>query len=177
MKPPLISLVGLSGSGKTTIVVKLVEHFASAGFRVGTIKHSCHPHPLDAKGKDSWRHKEAGAERTLFVGPERMQLFADVKSELSPIELAGDLLKDMELVIVEGFLQSNTPKIEVVRSERSLEPVSTPDNGLLAIVSDITADKLPKYPGHTIPCIDINDIAAIAEFIKTHLGLTDPGGK
>ncbi len=177
MKPPLISLVGLSGSGKTTIVVKLVEHFADAGFRVGTIKHSCHPHPLDAKGKDSWRHKEAGAERTLFVGPERMQLVADVESELSPVELAGDLLKDMELVIVEGFLQSNTPKIEVVRSERSLEPVSTPDNGLLAIVSDMTKDKLPEYPGHTIPCIDINDIAAIAEFIKTHLGLTKPRGK
>jgi molybdopterin-guanine dinucleotide biosynthesis protein B len=155
-------------------MVKLVEHFAQAGYRVGTIKHSCHPHPLDVKGKDSWRHKEAGAERTLFVGPERMQLVADVESKQSPVELAGDLLKDMELVLVEGFLQSNTPKIEVVRSERSLEPVSTPESGLLAIVSDIPKEKLPDY---NVPCIDIDDIEAIAEFIKSHLSLEKPLSK
>ncbi len=165
---PLISIVGLSGSGKTTLMVRLISTFAKEGLRVGTIKHSCHPHPLDAKGKDSWRHKEAGAERTVFVGPKSLQLVADVKDDPSPKALASAYLGDMDLVLVEGFLHSGTEKIEVVRGERSKAPVSTVEDGLVAIATDLPADDFVDY---RVPCFDLNDIESIARFITKHLSL------
>ena len=89
------------------------------GLSVGTIKHSSHPHPMDMPGKDSWRHREAGAERTLFVGPGSLQYVADLEGETTPITLADTYMTGLDIVLVEGFLTEDGPKIEVVRSERS----------------------------------------------------------
>ncbi len=166
----MISIVGLSGSGKTTLVVALVERFAKSGLKVATMKHSCHPHPLDAPGKDSHRHKEAGAERVLFVGPGALQLVTDIPidTEPTPAELSETYLKGMDLIIVEGFIQSETDKIEVVRSGRSERPVSTPEDGLVAVATDVPPD---NSTGFGVPVLDLNDLDAIVEFIASHCSL------
>ncbi len=166
--PPLISIVGLSGSGKTTLVEKVISLLTERGLRVGTLKHSCHPHPLDVKGKDSWRHKEAGAVRTLFVGPERLQLVSDVEKEENPIELSNRFMKGLDIVIVEGFLHGESRKIEVVRSERSTEPASTIEEGLIAIVSDLKKDELGGEIKE-LPIFNLNDINAVVDFIQTKM--------
>ncbi len=168
LKPPIISVVGLSGSGKTTLTEKLIREFKSRGLAVATIKHSCHPHPLDAEGKDSWRHKQAGAERTLFVGPESFQLVADIEKAHapSPEGLAQKYLSGTDIVIVEGFVSSRTEKIEVVRSSRSNTPVCTPEDGLIAVATDLPTEEMRESG---VRVFEINDAAAIAEFIIERL--------
>ena len=172
-KTPIISIVGLSGSGKTTLVEKLVAELKGRGYRIGTIKHSCHPHPLDAEGKDSWRHKKAGAERTLFVGPKCLQLVSDIPEDPtpSPSALTEGFLSEMDLVIVEGFLQADTVKIEVVRSERSKRPVCSSEEGLVAVASDIKRDAIPGL-GDETPLFALDDPAGISDFIVDRLSLT-----
>ncbi|MDH4226221.1 MAG: molybdopterin-guanine dinucleotide biosynthesis protein B [Deltaproteobacteria bacterium] len=165
--PPIISIVGLSGSGKTTLTEKVIAILAKKKYKVASIKHSCHPHPLDAKGKDSWRHKNAGAIRTVFAGPKAMQLITDVKGEKTPKEIAKEFFLGMDVVIVEGFLHSKTDKIEVVRKERSEEPVLTPKKGLVAIVTDIKG----LAPFKNTPVFDLNDAKSVAAFIITRLKL------
>jgi molybdopterin-guanine dinucleotide biosynthesis protein B len=164
--PTIISIVGLSGSGKTTLVVKLVEELTGRGIKVGTIKHSRHVHTMDVPGKDSWRHKEAGAIKTLFVGPETMQLVSDVTGDESPFDFAKTHLGGLDIALVEGFLSFKMDKIEVVRKERSTKPVTTPDDGLVAIASDINKDSLGD-PG--VPVMDLDATEAIADFIVSHL--------
>ncbi len=165
----IISIVGLSGSGKTTLMEKLVRELTWRGHRIGTIKHSCHPHTMDAPGKDSWRHKEAGAERTIFIGPKSMQLVADVAEKTTPGDIAKEYLADLDIVLVEGFLHSETEKIEVVRSERSKEPILTPKEGLIAMVTDIPAP-ITNATKDT-PCFALNDIKKVAGFIEKHFAL------
>lgn len=175
MKAPLLSIVGLSGSGKTTLLEKLIAVMTGKGLKVGTIKHSRHPHPMDSPGKDSWRHKNAGAARTIFIGPKLLQLVSDVEGEPLPGELAGQYLVDMDIVLVEGFLNSKTEKIEVVRRERSTGPVSTPTDGLIAVATDLSAAEIAariKDPG--VECFDINDAAAVAGFIEKRYALKVP---
>lgn len=168
---PMISIVGLSGSGKTALVVKLISLLTEKGMRVATIKHSCHPHPLDAPGKDSHRHKEAGAERVLFIGPKALQLVADVEGEPTPESLAGTYLSGMDLIIVEGFIQSRTEKIEVVRSERSKRPVSSTSDGLIAIATDMDPG---DFKDAGVPVLDLNSVEAIADFITNHVSISSP---
>ena len=163
MKTPVLSIVGLSGSGKTTLMVKLISELSKRGLRVGTIKHSRHPHALDVPGKDSWRHKDAGAEKSIFIGPDSLQLVSDVKDNPSPETLADKYLRDMDIVLVEGFLQSSTEKIEVVRSARSEKPVTTPREGLIAIATDLAA-----IAGPEVPCFNLNDTEGISDFIQKH---------
>ncbi len=168
MATSIISFVGLSGSGKTTLLERLIRELKWRGLRIGTIKHSSHPHPMDMPGKDSWRHKEAGAERTLFVGPSTMQYVADLTSEPTPATLAGEYLVGLDLVLVEGFLNEKGEKIEVVRSERSREPICKESDGLVAVMSDLTAADL-KEPG--VPVLDVDDIEGIADFLVAHFSL------
>lgn len=137
---------------------------------MGTLKHSCHPHPLDARGKDSWRHKQAGAERTLFVGPGRLQLVADINEdpEPSPAEFASRLLSDMDIVIVEGFIQGASDKIEVVRAGRSNTAVSTPQEGLIAIATDLGAGEVSEEETG-VPTLELNNASAVTDFIVERL--------
>jgi molybdopterin-guanine dinucleotide biosynthesis protein B len=168
-KTPVVSIVGLSGSGKTTLVERLVTVLTTRGLRVGTLKHSRHPHPMDMPGKDSWRHKQAGAERTLFVGPECIQLVMDIKKEVSPYILTEKYLSDLDLVIVEGFLQFKMQKLEVVRSARSTKPRCTPDDGLIALASDLSPEELGNP---TVPVYKLDDVEGIAEFLLRQFSLT-----
>ncbi|MBE9531570.1 MAG: molybdopterin-guanine dinucleotide biosynthesis protein B [Proteobacteria bacterium] len=174
MKPSIISIVGLSGSGKTTLLERLIRELKWRGLNVGTIKHSSHPHPMDMPGKDSWRHRKAGAERTLFVGPSSLQYVADLEGETTPKTLADTYMNGLDVVLVEGFLTEEGDKIEVVRSERSTKPICVPGKsedgvgGLLAIMSDLDAQALGS-PG--VDILDLDDVEGLANFIMERFSL------
>jgi len=158
MTTPILSLVGYSNSGKTTLMEKLVSGLVAKGLRVATIKHSHHQPEMDTPGKDSWRHKQAGASTSLLVGPEKMLMVSDVDENLNPQLLANRLFTDYDLVLVEGYASVPGPKIEVVRAERSQELRCNEDE-LIAVATDILDFKVD------VPVLDLNHPDAVIEFV------------
>jgi molybdopterin-guanine dinucleotide biosynthesis protein MobB len=139
--PRLIAIVGKKNSGKTTLLVALVKELARRGHRVMTIKHGSHPFEIDQEGRDTWRHMhEGGAERVVMETPAMRVLISKVSEPLGPRELAATYLSDAEFVVVEGFKDSDLPKIEVFRKAVHAEPLyhaGTPGADLFkAIVTD-----------------------------------------
>jgi len=158
MTVPILSLVGYSNSGKTTLMEKLVAGLTEQGLRIATIKHSHHQPEMDTPGKDSWRHKQAGASTSLLVGPERMLMVSDVDEALNPQLLASRMFGDYDLVLVEGYASVPGPKIEVVRADRS-HALRCPTDELIAVASDIADLKV------SVPLLDLNDAEAIMDHI------------
>ena len=155
--PPVISIVGFSGAGKTTLMVKLITEFKSRGNNVGSIKHDVHGFEMDQSGKDSWRHKQAGASTTIISSPYQIGMVSDVDHDHHPLELLP-LLCGMDIVFVEGFKRAGLPKIEVFRPENGKLPACRGDKHLLALVSDALLDwGVPRFPA--------TDIIGIADFI------------
>ena len=114
--PQIICVVGRSKSGKTTLIEKLIPALIRKGYRVGTIKHSHHIFDFDKSGKDSWRHKDAGAETVIIASPGKIAM---VKNDhQGTLESLQDYFDDLDLVIAEGYKKGRKPKIEVVRAAR-----------------------------------------------------------
>lgn len=139
--PRLISVVGKKNSGKTTLVVALVKELGRRGHRVMTIKHGSHPMEIDQEGRDTWRHMhEGGAERVVMETPGLRVLLAKPGEAMGPRELAEKFLGDAHFVVVEGFKDSDLPKIEVFRKAVHADPLydpAAPDAPLFkAIVTD-----------------------------------------
>jgi len=160
---PVLSIVGRSNSGKTTLLEKLIAALMHQGLRVGTIKHSHHQPEMDTPGKDSWRHKRAGAAASLLVGPERMLMVQDVEEDLNPHVLAERYFADFDLLLVEGYASLRGDKIEVMRASRSTQLRCRPDQ-LLAVVTDIPSVR----PG--LPQFELDDIEGLSEFVLQWMG-------
>jgi len=158
MTLPVLSIVGRSNSGKTTLLEKLIAALVHRGLRVGTIKHSHHQPEMDTPGKDSWRHKQAGASASLLIGPEQMMLVQDVEEGLTPRLLAERYFSDFDLLLVEGYASLPGNKIEVMRAERSTQLRCKPDE-LLAVVTDVPA----VHSG--LPQFELDDIEALSAFV------------
>ena len=158
MSTPVLSIVGRSNSGKTTLMEKLVSGLTAQGLRIATIKHSHHQPEMDTPGKDSWRHKQAGAATSLLVGPERMLMVSDVDEALNPQLLASRLFADYDLVLVEGYASVAGPKIEVVRAERS-NILRCNEDELIAVATNISDFKV------NAPVLDLNHPKAVIDFI------------
>jgi len=155
--PKMICFVGRSQSGKTTLIEKLIPVLKTRGYRIGTIKHSHHVFDFDKSGKDSWRHKDAGAETVIIASPGKIAM---VKNDHH--ENLDDLHKffdDLDLVITEGYKNESKPKIEVIRTARNPEPLLARDPNLVAVVTDAQLD-LP------VPVFGLEDIAGLANFIE-----------
>ena len=160
MASPILSFVGRSNSGKTTLIERVIPELTRAGYRVATVKHAGHGFELDTEGKDSWRHKQAGASTVVVVSNGSMAMFADVSKEMKVEEVRDRFLDNQtDLIIAEGWKSEGYPKIAVVREE--FEEVNVSLDGLLAVVS-IKPIEVP------VPCIDRNDIAALAKLIVQH---------
>ncbi len=160
MASPILSFVGRSNSGKTTLIERVIPELTRAGYRVATVKHAGHGFELDTEGKDSWRHKQAGASTVVVVSKGSMAMFADVSKEMNVEEVRDRFLDDQtDLIIAEGWKSEGYPKIAVVREE--FEEVNVSLDGLLAIVS-IKPIEAP------VPCIDRNDVVTLAKLIIQH---------
>ncbi|HID29614.1 MAG TPA: molybdopterin-guanine dinucleotide biosynthesis protein B [Desulfobacterales bacterium] len=144
--PPIVSIVGKSNAGKTTVLERLVSELRGRGYRIGTIKHSVHAFDIDAEGKDSCRHKQAGAHTVVISSPERVAVVKDVEAEESPDSLASQYFQDVDIILTEGYKKQDKPKIEVFRSQMHETPLCKEDNHLVALVSNADLDLgVPRF--------------------------------
>ena len=138
---------------------KLIPELRRRGYRVATIKHNVHGFDIDHEGKDSWRHKKAGARLTVIASPHRIAVIEDVSKDYELSELRDGYIRDVDVILSEGFKVNPHPKIEVVRAEMKHSPLCSREDNLLAIVSDEPVDR-------GVPCLDIDDIRGIADLIE-----------
>ena len=162
--PPIVAVVGLSDSGKTTLVIDLIPELRRLGLRVGTIKHHPHDIDVDLPGKDTWKHRRAGADGTILSTPSTVAVVRKAEHDHSPLELAG-YLYDMDIVLAEGYKDARLPKIEVHRADLDRSPCCLEDPFLLALVSE--AD----VPGSAVPRFPPGDAPALARFLLRRLGV------
>ncbi len=165
---PIAAIVGYSNSGKTTLLEKLIREMTLRGLRVGTIKHDVHGFEMDRQGKDTWRHKQAGASTTIISSPTRIGMVKDVDHDHDPLELAA-LMPDADLILLEGYKNAEIPKIEIFRTAVSEKRCCTNDPYLMAVVSDIPHD-------NGVPCFGHDDISAIADFLIQKLPVSTARG-
>ena len=143
--PPIISVVGKSDSGKTTLLEALIKILGQHGHRVAVIKHAADALELDTPNKDSWRLSQAGSEAAAISSKGRLAVTRNLKNDLDPQTLVQYAGADCDLVLTEGFKQYPYPKIEVIRGKADLKPVSPPEQ-LLAIVTDKPLDiNVPQF--------------------------------
>jgi len=156
---PVVSIVGSSGSGKTTLLEKVIAQLKKRGWRVAVLKHDAHGFDIDHEGKDSWRHKKAGAATVALSSPDKFAVIKDVGSEWPPERIIASYLTDADIVITEGYKKGPFPKIEVVRAAHSKRPVAAKDPLLLAYASDVALKT-------TVPIFGIDDYKGVARFIE-----------
>jgi len=161
MTPPIISVISKKNSGKTTLLEKLVPIMKQRGYRVGTVKHDTHGFDIDHEGKDTWRHKAAGAEAVLISSPWKLSLIKDTVREWSLKELVSVYMADLDIVLTEGYKKADMPQVEVFRSAAHTTPLHAKGEGncLLAVMSDTPVDL-------GVPNFDINDITGLADLIE-----------
>ncbi|MEW6526238.1 MAG: molybdopterin-guanine dinucleotide biosynthesis protein B [Spirochaetota bacterium] len=155
----VISIVGRSGTGKTTLLEKLVNELVKRGWRVGTIKHDVHGFTIDHEGKDSWRHKKAGAAITVISSPFSVAVMKDTDHDAEIDELVTKYFEDVDIVLTEGYKRSKKPKIEVFRKEAYNDLLCTDDDNLIAVATDTQLDV-------NVPQFNINDAREIVDFIE-----------
>jgi len=110
MTIPIVSIVGKSNAGKTTLLEKLIPELVKRGYRVATIKHNMHGFDIDHEGKDSWRHKKAGANTTIVSSPHQLALFQDVDHNHSLDEIRDKYIKNADIILAEGYKGNPFPK-------------------------------------------------------------------
>ena len=161
----VFGFAGWSGSGKTTLIEKLIPRFVGAGLRVSLIKHAHHTFDVDQPGKDSYRHRHAGAIEVLVTSSRRWVLMHELRGAAEPsFEAQLARLSPCDLVIVEGFKHAPIPKLEVWRRVTG-EPLLHPnDPHIVAIATDARIET-------PLPRLDLNDDGTIASFILAHLRL------
>lgn len=166
----VFGITGWKNSGKTTLTADLVRHFTAQGLRVSTIKHAHCDFDIDRPGTDSYRHRAAGAEQVLLASSRRWALMQELRAEPEP-ELEDLLphLTPVDLVLVEGFKMGDQPKLQVVRPSHNTGRLPDSAQPIVAIASDADVD--PAAYGCSGPCLPLNDIAAIAAFIRTYCAL------
>lgn len=158
MAVPVISVVGKSDSGKTTFMEKLLAELKKRGYRVGTVKHDVHGFEIDHPGKDTWRHRRAGADAVVISSPSQMAMIRQVDREQSLDEIAA-MVTGVDLIITEGYKRQDKPKIEVFRSEKHDEPLCSQDDRVFAVA----VDKPMEFP---VPTFDWNDASGICDLVE-----------
>jgi molybdopterin-guanine dinucleotide biosynthesis protein MobB len=162
MTPPVVSIVAKSGTGKTTLLEKLIAELKRRGYKVGAVKHDAHSFSIDHEGKDSWRLTEAGADTMLITSPEKIAMVKQNRGvEPSLTDTIAEFCDDLDIVLTEGFKRSSMPKIEVhrrARSEKLLCRGEEKDPSLFAVASDSSLEL-------DVPVYDINDAGGLADLI------------
>ena len=159
----VIGFCGYSGAGKTTLVEQLIARLRLAGQRVSVVKHAHHDFDIDQEGKDSWRHRQAGAFEVVIASNRRLALIREYEVATDPgvDELVGEL-SDCDWALVEGFKHSPLLKIEVWRAATGRRAQYPEDPYVVAVCTD-SPDELPVPTG--LPVLDLNDADAVADFL------------
>lgn len=157
---PIVCVVGASDSGKTTFLEQLIPEISSRGYRVGTIKHDVHGFEMDREGKDTWRHRQAGAETIAISSPTQVASIRKTDLEMELHELVSRYFWTEDLIIAEGFKRSNFPKIEVFRAVIEPAPICKEGDNLLALVSDDAVEA-------GVPVFRFQNVSAVADLIES----------
>jgi len=155
--PPIVSIVGKTKSGKTTLMEELIRELKSRGYRVGTIKHAPQGMTFDEPDKDSWRHIQAGSEATAINSPDKVVLIKPVTKALTLDEMARLFGEDCDIILTEGFKQGDAPKIEVHRRE-----VGSPLNAVKKLIAIATDESLETKTRQ----FSLQDIKGLADFLE-----------
>lgn len=157
---PIISVVGWANSGKTTLICKIIPHLKKKGYRVATLKHDRHGFDWDEPGKDTYLHREAGADITAISSPRRFALVKELQEELTLEEIASQMV-GVDLIITEGYKYAHKPKLEVFRKKKdeNYELVS-PREELFALATDC------PYQVEGIPLFNLEEAKEIADLIE-----------
>lgn len=159
----VFGFAGYSGAGKTTLIEQLIPNFTARGLRVSLIKHTHHNFDVDQPGKDSWRHRQAGAGEVLLTCDTRWVLMHELRGAPEPsLEEQLSVLSPCDLVLVEGFKQTPISKLEIHRPALGKPPIWPENSSVVAVASDGPLDC-------PLTVLDLNDIDAIARFILDYL--------
>lgn len=161
----LFGITGWKNAGKTTLIVALVQRLTARGLRVATLKHAHHDFDIDHPGKDSFRHRAAGATEVIVSSANRWALIHENRGEeeASLEHLLGHLSKDIDLVLVEGFKSAGHDKIQVYRGQENETLLAPEDKSVVAVAT------LRKIEG--VETLPLDDPGQIADFILARVGL------
>lgn len=161
----IYGVTGWKNSGKTHLMERLVKEITGRGFSVSTVKHAHHATEIDHPGRDSYRHREAGAREVIVASPVRWALMHELRGGAEPpLAALLAMLSPVDLVLVEGYKRESHPKIEAHRAATG-RPLLAPDNPSVRAVASDSA-----HPGLSLPVLDLDDTAAIADFILREIG-------
>jgi molybdopterin-guanine dinucleotide biosynthesis protein B len=157
----VIGLTGWSGAGKTTLLRRLIPTLIARGLTVSTLKHAHHAFDVDQPGKDSWHHRQAGAEEVMVASSARWALMHELRNEPIP-DLPALLghMRPVDLVLIEGFKRDLHPKIEVYRQANAKPPLYPGDPSVIAVAADVA------IAGLVIPVLHLDDVDAIADVVQ-----------
>jgi molybdopterin-guanine dinucleotide biosynthesis adapter protein len=161
----IYGVIGWKNAGKTSLMERLVAEFVGRGLRLSTVKHVHHDVDVDQRGKDSYRHRAAGAHEVILAGAHRFALMAEHRGAEPPLADLLVRLAPVDLVLVEGYKRDLHPKIEVWRAEAGHDLIQPHDPSIRAVATDAS------LTGLTVPCLDLNNSAEVADFIARELGL------
>ncbi len=165
----VFGLAGWSGSGKTTLIARLLPALLQRGVTVSTLKHAHHDFDVDQPGKDSYRHREAGATEVMVASDQRWALMRELRGAAEPpLEELLRHLSPVDLVIVEGFKRSTLPKLEIHRPVIGKPLMARDDKNIVAVASDV------PLAGLAVPCFALDDVNAIADFIIAYCHIEVP---
>ena len=159
MSIPLVTIIGKSGSGKTTVLEKLIVELKSRNYKLATIKHHSHRgFEIDQPGKDSWRFAQAGSDHVIIASPDKIASYRKIERELSLDEIVEGV-SGIDIILVEGYKQAEKPSLEVVRAANSRELVGSQEQRF-AVVTDFPLDL-------GVPQFGLEDIRGIVNLIET----------
>lgn len=157
-KIPVYSVIAYSNTGKTTLLEKLLPELRLRGFRAAVIKHDAHEFDIDHEGKDSWRMTRAGAEVTIVASATKAAI---MENRFVPIEELIDRIRDVDIILTEGYKHGPWPKIALQRSGNE-KPLPLPPEECLVIMTDVALDT-------TTPCLPLDDASGLADIIVNHV--------
>lgn len=170
----VVGFFGYSGSGKTTLVEQLIPALTGRGLRVSVVKHAHHKFDIDHPGKDTWRHRQAGASEVVVASSNRLALMREYAQpvELTVHDLLAELDASVDWVLVEGFKHSNLNKIEVWRAPTDAyapRPPHYPEDPHIVAIATDAPGRLPQAA--PCPVLDLNDARAVARFLVENQAL------
>ncbi len=156
---PVLSIVGRSNTGKTTLIEGLIRELQYRGYKIATMKHSLHGFDIDRRGKDSWRHRAAGSVMTILSSPSEVVSIESVEREQGISELSERFVRGADIILSEGFKGNPFPKIEIFRMELGQDFLCTVEDHLIAVAGNSPVER-------GVPYFDRNDYRAMADLIE-----------